>query len=69
MTNKQLITKILKYIHYSNHVLSKDITIEDETYDELIKTNNDEWILCNTHWELPLDEMTNRELTKLYQSL
>ena len=69
MKNEQLITKILKYIHYSNHILSKDIIIEDETYDELIKTNDNEWILCNNRWELPLKELTNRELIKLYQSL
>ena len=68
MKNIQIIEKILSCIGHKEATLSKSITIEDETYRHITCVYN-EWILYNSTWELPLNDMTNKELIKLYKSL
>jgi len=73
MKNEQLIKKILNKIHNKSYHLLKTITIDDEELTDITftETHNDpyKWTLTNDSWEVPLLSLTNRELTKLYQSL
>ena len=71
MKNEQLIKKILKRINYKIHTLSKPIVIEDDKYKWIIPYGEKDydWYLSADNWEIPLDELTNRELIKVYQSL
>lgn len=71
MTNKKLIEKILKRINYKTHTLAKIITIEDDNFKWIIPygDKNYDFYLSGDEWEIPLDELTNRELLKVYQSL
>ena len=71
MTNALLIKKILKKIKYKTYTLSKSIIIEEDEYKWIIPYGDKEYdyYLSSDTWEIPLDELTNRELIKLYQSL
>ena len=73
MKNEQLIKKILKAINRKEHTLSKTITIEEDVYKWIIPYSREpqdyDFYLSGDTWEIPLDELTNRELIKLYQSL
>ena len=71
MKNEQLIKKIIKKINHKTCTLSKSIIIEDDEYKWIIPYGDKEYdyYLSSDTWEIPLDELTNRELIKLYQSL
>ena len=71
MTNKQIIKKILKKINRKTFILSKSIIIDDDEYKWIIPYGDKEYdyYLSADTWEIPLDQLTNRELIKLYQSL
>ena len=71
MTNALLIKKILKKINHKTYTLSKSIIIEDNEYKWIIPYGDKDYdfYLSADTWEIPLDELTNRELIKLYQSL
>ena len=71
MTNALLIKKILKKINHKIYTLSKSIIIEDDEYKWIIPYGDKDYdfYLSSDTWEIPLDELTNRELIKLYQSL
>ena len=71
MKNEQLIKKILNKINHKTYTLSKSIIIEDDEYKWIIPYGDKEYdyYLSGDTWEIPLDELTNRELIKLYQSL
>ena len=71
MTNKKLIERILERIDYKTYTLSKSIIIEDNVYMWIIPYGNKDYdfYLSGDEWEIPLDELTNRELIKLYRSL
>lgn len=71
MKNEQLIKKILKAIDHKEHTLSKSIIIEDDEFKWIIPYGDKDYdfYLSGDSWEIPLDELTNRELIKLYQSI
>ena len=74
MTNDLLIKKILKKINYKPHKLTKPMLIDDELLNEIILYNNElpsgyASCIANDVWEIPLSDLKNRELIKLYQSL
>lgn len=71
MKNEQLIKKILKTINHKEYVLSKSILIEDNEFKWIIPYGEKDYdfYLSGDTWEISLDELTNRELIKLYQSL
>lgn len=71
MTNALLIKKILKKINHKTYTLSKSIIIEDDVYMWIVPYGDKDYdfYLAGDTWEIPLDELTNRELIKVYQSL
>ena len=74
MTNELLIKKILKKINYKPHKLTRPMIIYDELLKEIILYNNElpsgyASCIANDVWEIPLSDLRNRELIKLYQSL
>jgi len=74
MTNELLIKKILKKINYKPHKLTKPMLIDNELLKEIIFYNNElpsgyAPYIANNDWEIPLSDLKNRELIKLYQSL
>lgn len=71
MTNALLIKKILKKINHKTYTLSKSIIIEADEYKWIIPYGDKDYdfYLSGDTWEIPLDELTNRELIKVYQSL
>ena len=71
MTNKQIIKKILKKINRKTFILSKSIIIDDDEYKWIIPYGDQDYdfYVSSDTWEIPLDDLTNRELIKLYQSL
>ena len=71
MTNALLIKKILKKIKYKTYTLSKSIIIEEDEYKWITPYGDEDhdYYLSSDTWEIPLDELTNRELIKVYQSL
>ena len=74
MTNEQLIKKILNKINYKNQKLREPVLIDGELLKEIIFYSNElpdgyGWCLAHDTWEVSLQELTNRELIKLYQSL
>ena len=71
MTNALLIKKILKKINHKTYTLSKSIIIEDDVYKWIIPYGDKDYdfYLSADNWEIPLNQLTNRELIKLYQSL
>ena len=62
-----------KGINRKEHTLSKTITIEEDVYKWIIPYSREpkdyDFYLSGDTWEIPLDELTNRELIKVYQSL
>lgn len=73
MKNSLLIEKILKSIDYKNHKLSRPLTIDDEIFTDIIVNENEsdsyyKCVIVSANWELPLKDLTNRELIQLYQS-
>ena len=74
MTNDLLIKKILKKINYKPYKLTKPMIIDNELLNEIILYNNElpngyASYIANDVWEIPLSDLMNRELIKLYQSL
>ena len=71
MKNEQLIKKILEKINHKTYTLSKSITIEDNVYMWIVPYGDKDYnfYLSGDEWEIPLDELTNRELIKVYRSL
>lgn len=72
MKNDQLITKILNRINHKDTQLRDSIFIYDgekiREYTEIIKDKG-QWVVGSIDWLIPLVELKNRELIKLYQSL
>lgn len=72
MKNDQLITKILNRINYKDTQLRDSMFIYDgekiREYTEIIKDKG-QWVIGSIDWLIPLVELKNRELIKLYQSL
>lgn len=72
MKNDQLITKILNRINHKDTQLRDSMFIYDgekiREYTEIIKDKG-QWVVGSIDWLIPLVELKNRELIKLYQSL
>ena len=72
MKNDQLITKILNRINYKDTQLRDSMFIYDgekiREYTEIIKDKG-QWVIGSIDWLIPLVELKNRELIKLYRSL
>jgi hypothetical protein len=72
MKNDQLITKILNRITYKDTQLIDSLFMYDgekiREYTEIIKDKG-QWVIGSIDWLIPLVELKNRELIKLYQSL
>ena len=70
MKNEQLIKKILKAINYKSHKLSKPVKIDEDIMTDIVYYQEENtWYICCEWWEVLLNELTNRELIKVYQSL
>ena len=70
MKNKQLIEKIMQRIDNKSHKLSKPVKIDEDIMTDIVYYQEENaWYICCEWWEVLLNELTNRELIKVYQSL
>lgn len=75
MKNKDLINRILRKIQFKNYKLNTPFNIDGELYTHIVFYNeeainsNYTAFLNSEVWEIPLEDLTNRELLKLNQHL
>lgn len=75
MKNKDLINRILRKIQFKNYKLNTPFNIDGESYtyivfyDEESISSKYTAFLNSEVWEVPLEDLTNRELLKLNQHL
>lgn len=75
MSNKYWIERIIRLIGNKNHKLKKQFIIEDELYTEIIFNEYEpvdghyRYAIVSDNYETSLNDLTNRELVRLFKCL